>query len=241
MRYQIGRALGEKEGGVMQVKQATSLRVEQRLYDRLARLARYRGTTITRQLEMAIRAHLEAAVVQEDLPVVQPAMERIISENLEATVGAKIEEMKERLAGLLAKTAMDTAVLYLLETRRWSNEERQMYRKAAADHVRGRLAELHSDVVTSEELAAMKGQVEDLKRQIQQRDKATAAAASQHQQEAERLNRLIKGLEQELARYRELLEWLEAEWDKPGLLNRRKPFRATLADYAQQTGRHWGA
>lgn len=57
----------------MQSRQATSLRVDQALYDRLAKLARERGTSITRQLEMAIRGHLESAVVEDQMPVVRPA------------------------------------------------------------------------------------------------------------------------------------------------------------------------
>lgn len=54
-RYEVGKDLRDKEGSVMQTKQATSLRVDQCFYDRLARLARDRGTSNTRQLELALR------------------------------------------------------------------------------------------------------------------------------------------------------------------------------------------
>lgn|GEM_PF-3365376 len=186
----------------MQGKQATSLRVDQGLYNRLARLARDRGTSITRQLEMAIRNHLEGAVAEDHLPVVRPVLERVISESLEATITTRIDEVKERMAGLLAKNAMDTAVLYLVETRRWSAEERQAWRKAAADHVRGRLAEMQADVVTAAELA---------------------------------------GLKRVLAWRSGLLKWVESEWEKQGIIGRRKPFHSCVAEYEVQYPRPKGA
>jgi hypothetical protein len=225
----------------MQTKQATSLRVDQVLYDRLARLARDRGTSITRQLELALRHYLEAAVVEEHLPVLQPVMERIITDNLEATVTAKIEEVKERLAGLLAKNAMDTAVLYLRETGRMSAEERQMWRKAAVDHVRGRLAELQGDVLLSEELTSQKRKVEQLAAQVQQKEKALLDVASQHKAERQRLEAELARLQDGSRWKNELLRWLESEWEKGGLLGRRKTFAACVAEFEQHAPRPRGA
>jgi len=218
------------------VKQATSLRVDQRLYERMARLARERGTSITRQLEMAIQQHLESAIMEDHLPVAKPALERVISETLEATVTAKIEEVKQRLAGLLAKNAMDTAALYLLETRRMGDEEKGVLKKLAADHVRGRLAELHADVVTSDQPTKLKKRVEQLETELRESER-------QRRIEAARSEDRIKDAVDEIQRekgvvkwYKGLLQHLEAEWENTGgLLRRRKPFQTCVTDFQRQT------
>ncbi|HYF94104.1 MAG TPA: hypothetical protein VD969_17955 [Symbiobacteriaceae bacterium] len=220
----------------MHVKQATSLRVDQRLYERMARLARERGTSITRQLEMAIQQHLESAIMEDHLPVAKPALERVISETLEATVTAKIEEVKQRLAGLLAKNAMDTAALYLLETRRMGDEEKGVLKKLAADHVRGRLAELHADVVTSDQPTKLKKRVEQLETELRESER-------QRRIEAARSEDRIKDAVDEIQRekgvvkwYKGLLQHLEAEWENTGgLLRRRKPFQTCVTDFQRQT------
>jgi hypothetical protein len=233
--------MGDKEGRVVQAKQATSLRVDQMLYDRLARLARDRGTSITRQVETAVQAHLEHALMQDHLPVIEPTMARIINANLEATITAKIDEVKQRLAGLLAKNAMDTAVLYLLETRRWSADERQAWRKAAADHVRGRLAEWQADAVLEEEIAGLRRQVEELKGQLRRQEQAFKDAATRHEAEKEHLEEQVEGLHRVLVWKNGLIKWLEVEWEKSGLLGRRKPFQSCVGEFEGQTPKPIGA
>lgn len=221
----------------MQAKQATSLRVDQTLYERMARLAKERGTSITRQLELAIRQHLEAAVVGDYLPVVQPAIERIVSESLEATVTAKIEEVKERLAALLAKNSLDTAVLYLMSTRQMSPEENQAWRKAAVSHVRGRLAELQGDALASEERNALRRKLEQVTAQAQQQEKKATSASAEHQEQIRQLRAQLDQMERVIDWHGRLLRWLEAEWDKSGLLGRRKSLQVSVAEFEQQAPR----
>lgn len=172
-------------------------------------------------------------MVSDQLPTIRPVMEQIINENLEATITAKIDEVKERLASLLARNAMDTAVLYLVETRRWSAEERQAWRKAAADHVRGRLAEINADSHATEEITALRRKVEHLAGQLQQKEKSLIGATEQVQG----LRNEIDGLHRVLAWRASLLHWLEQEWDRSGILGRRKPFQACVADFEQQAPR----
>lgn len=226
----------------MQAKQATSLRVDQRLYDRLARLARDRGTSITRQLEVAIQHHLEAAIIEDDGPLIKPVLEKVISENLEATVNARIEAMKERLAGLLAKVATDTAVLYLMETRRLSDGERDMWRKVAVDHVRGRIAELQTDTAAADERAKLKRQVEELAAKVSRKDQELAAQAGQHRLEMQDLQVKATMLAAALKWHKTLLKVIEEEWEaSAGLLGRRKSFKACVSEYERRERRPEGA
>lgn len=220
----------------MQSRQATSLRVDQVLYDRLARLARDRGTSITRQLEMAIRGHLEAAVVQDHLPVMQPVLERIVTAHLEATVTAKIDEVKERLASLLARNAMDTAVLYLMNTNRFSDQELAAWRKAAADHVRGRLAEITAKPLATEEMERLKKQVESLTNQLQKKEKALADAQARHEKETDRLEAKISDLRDLAHWYERFLRIVSMEMNS-GLLVRRRTFTEVLRDHEKDDPR----
>lgn len=219
----------------MHARQATSLRVDQRLYDRLSRLARDRGTSITRQLETAIQHHLEAAITEDHLPVLKRALERVITENLEATVTAKIEEVKQRLAGLLAKNAMDTAALYLLETRRMGDEEKAYLKKMASEHVRGRLAELHADVVVTDELAKLKKKVEALEKELRETERQRRIEGARSEDRIRDASREIVRLQGAIKWHKGLVKHLEAEWENTGgILGRRKPFKTVLAEYEQQ-------
>jgi predicted DNA-binding protein len=226
----------------VQYKQATSLRVDQRLYDRLARLARDRGTSITRQLEMAIQHHLEAAVIEDDAPIIKPVLERVISENLEATVTARIEAMKERLAGLLAKMATDTAVLYLMETRRLDDRERDMWRKVAVDHVRGRIVELQTDTAAADERAKLKRQVEELSAKVLHKDQDLAEQAGKYRADVQHLEVKTQMLSAALRWHKTLLKVLEEEWEASGgILGRRKTFQVCVAEYERRERRPEGA
>lgn len=221
----------------MHARQATSLRVDQRLYERLARLARDRGTSITRQLELAIQHHLESTITEDHLPVLKPALERVISENLEATVTAKIEEVKQRLAGLLAKNAMDTAALYLLETRRMGEDERAHLKRMASEHVRGRLAELHADAVVTDEISKLKKKVEELEKEVREKERERRIEAARSEDRIKDASTEILRLKGNIKWYKGLLKYLEAEWENAGgILGRRKPFQTCLAEYERQAG-----
>lgn len=228
----------EKGGSVVHIRQATSLRVDQRLYERIAKLARDRGTSITRQLEIAIQHHLEAAITEDHLPVLKPALERVVTENLEATVTAKIEEVKQRLAGLLAKNAMDTAALYLIETRRMSDQEKGVLRKLAADHVRGRLAELHADVVTEDELRKLKKKVEELQNELREKEREGLIQAARSQDQYQDAIDEIQRVKGAIKWHKGLLKHLEAEWETTGgILGRRKSFQTCVDEYERLAGR----
>lgn len=241
VRYRDGKARWERRKSVVQAKQATSLRVEQALYDKLAALAKARGTSITRQLEMAIRRHLEGAVVEDYLPILEPVIERVVQSSLEATVTARIEEMKQRLAALLAKNALDTAVIYMLQTRRVTAEEMQSLRKWAADHVRGRLADIKSDGLTADELDRLRAKVKELTADLQRREKAAVEEGAKHREEAQRLREQLSQVQAAGFWYRRLLQWLGQEWEKTGLLGRRKPLEAVIREFEQQDPRPKGA
>lgn len=225
----------------MQPKQATSLRVEQALYDKLAALAKARRTSITRQLEMAIRRHLEWAVVEDYLPILEPVIERVVQSSLEATVTARIEEMKQRLATLLAKNALDTAVVYMLQTRKITPEEMQTLRKWAADHVRGRLADIKADGLTADELDRLRAKVKELTSEVQRREKSAVDDAAKHREEVQRLRDQLNEARAAGFWYRRLVQWLGQEWEKTGLLGRRKPFDAVIQEFEQQDQRPKGA
>lgn len=222
----------------MHSRQATSLRVDQRLYERLARLARDKGTSITRQLEKAIQHYLESMITEDHLPVLKPALERVITENLEATVTAKIEEVKQRLAGLLAKNAMDTAALYLLETRRMGDEEKAHLKKMATEHVRGRLAELHADNVVSDEIGKLKKKVEELDKDLREKEREQRIEAARNEDRIKDASDEIQRLKGNIKWYKGLLKHLEVEWENTGgILGRRKPFQTCVGEYERQVGR----
>lgn len=221
----------------MHARQATSLRVDQRLYARLARLARDKGTSITRQLEKAIQHYLESMITEDHLPVLKPALERVITENLEATVTAKIEEVKQRLAGLLAKNAMDTAALYLLETRRMGDEEKTYLKKMATEHVRGRLAELHADNVVSDEIGKLKKKVEELEKDLREKERERRIEAARNEDRIQNATGEIQRLKGNIKWYKGLLKHLEVEWENTGgILGRRKPFQTCVGEYERQVG-----
>ncbi|MFZ5817463.1 MAG: hypothetical protein ACOY93_19535 [Bacillota bacterium] len=207
----------------MQAKQATSLRVDQALYEKLAVLTKARGTSITRQLEMAIRRHLEGAVVEDYLPILEPVIERVVQSSLEATVTARIEQMKQRLASLLAKNALDTAVIYMLQTRQMTREEMQTFRKWAADHVRGRLADIKAEGLTADELDRLRTHVKELAAEVQLREKAATDQATAHREEVQRLREQLRVAQTAACWYKRVFHWLAQEWEKTGLLGRRKP------------------
>jgi chromosome segregation ATPase len=193
-------------------------------------------------LETAIQHHLEAAVIEDDGPIIRPVLEKVVSENLEATVTAKIEGMKERLAGLLAKMATDTAVLYLMETRRWSDEERATWRKIAVDHVRGRIAELQTDSAATQEREMLKRKVEELAEKVNRKDNELATRGSQHKREIQAMEDEVQQLRSVISWYKEMVTALEGEWEaSAGLLGRRKTFRAAVADFERQSRRPPGA
>lgn len=224
----------------MQAKQATSLRVDQALYDKLAALAKARRTSITRQLEMAIRRHLEGAVVEDYLPILEPVVERVVQSSLEATVTARIDEMKQRLAALLAKNALDTAVVYMLQTRRMTPEEMQTIRKWAADHVRGRLADIKADGLTADELDRLRAKVKELTGEVQRRERVAVDEAASHREEVQRLREALNQAHITGHWYRRMVQWLGQEWEKTGLLGRRKPFELAVQEFEQQDPRPKG-
>jgi hypothetical protein len=225
----------------VQVKQATSLRVEQALYHQLAALAQVRGISITRQLEMAIRRHLEAATVEDYMPILEPVVARVVQQSLEATVTARIEEMKQRLAALLAKNALDTAVVYMLQTRKLSAEEMQTIRKWAADHVRGRLAEIKADGLTADEMASLRAKVKELTGEVQRQQKAETDAGARHLEEVQRLRGQLEQAKDVAFWLQRLQQWLSQEWEKTSILGRRKPFDAVVAEFEQKDPRPRGA
>jgi predicted DNA-binding protein len=213
------------------VRQATSLRVDRVLYDRLADLARSRQTSISRQLEQAIRHYLEAALVKDHAAVIQPAIERVIQENLEACISQKIDEMKDRLAGLLAKQAVDGACVYLLNTYRLNGEELASLRREAARHVRGHLSNLQADIALSGELERLRGEVNRLTVELQARERTIERLRS----ELEPLQSHADQLRQEVAWHDSLLTWLSQEWGRS--LLRRRPLQQLIDEY-QRADRH---
>jgi len=116
-------------------------------------------------------------------------------------------------------------------------EERAVLRKLAADHVRGRLAELHADVVTSDELAKLKKRVEELQAQLRQKESELRVAMARSEDRLKDAADEIQRVKSAVKWHKGLLKHLEAEWDNTGgLLGRRKPFQACLAEYERQAG-----
>lgn len=220
--------------GVVRARQSTSLRIDQILYDRLAELAASRRTSITRQLEKAIQLYLETAVVEKDLDIVQPALRKVINDNLESALMEKIDQVKERLASLLARVAVDSAAVYLIQTQKYSEDQIARLRGVAAKHVRGKVADFQADDVLAEELESLRSQVMALQSALRTKEGELATSKSNHEASMKQLKAEVDGLHRMLVWQKGLLNWLKDEWDKQGMLTRRKPFTAVQDEYHQK-------
>lgn len=224
------------------VRQVCSLRIGSELYTALTNLAREKGTTITEQLERAVRAHLQHTTVEASTTYLRPALGEIISGELDAKLGERFHRMQERLAALLAKVAVETGmVLYLTvgnepDSQRAYDESRAW----AAKNIRQKLPELIDlSHVAKSEMDALRARLEteeqtrvDAERKLEWERKAHAGA----KQRADRAEALV--------RYHEAVErwhWQRDQWateqhNTQGVI-KRKPLEHFLAEFERRTPR----
>jgi hypothetical protein len=224
------------------VRQVCSLRIGSDLYTALTNLAREKGTTITEQLERAVRAHLQHATVEASTTYLRPALGEIISDELDAKLGERFHRMQERLAALLAKVAVETGmVLYLSVSDRADGERAYDDARAwAARNVRQKLPELIDlGHVARSEMEALRARLEaeqQARIEAERRLEWERKAHSGEKERADRAQQRIQYFEAVERWYWQRDRWATEQYNSQGVI-KRKPLEHLMADFERRTPR----
>lgn len=211
------------------------------LYADLQEVARRKGTTISAQLENAIREYVQRSLVGRVMPFLQPHLQALINAEVRAIVGEQVAAVKDRLAGLLAKVALDTAsVLYFVGNPQRDGYRMEHARAWAAGHGGKRVqGALDQEKATEQEVEALRARLAEMKPALAL---ARAQAQKAEQDAAARLQQTVAGLQAELAReraarekYEQILRDHEAGAYAPELDRARREIERLQSELAQAT------